>query len=315
MPSMERVLELRADAFADDVDVSDAMLSWSEERLTHFFESGGEDAGGGEATEPPAPSQPLPPPDRPLRILSLHGGGGNKSINQMQMARLKSTLGATNCTFDYLEGTRVWKDEEVDPNLKRMFGDGPYYGWYGVTNSKVPNGGQVNQINDPNYGQTLMDPSITFTYFEYEEALNRLEAHIESNGPYDLLSGFSQGAIMVTMLTARRLQRAAKGEGPPPSWKANLLLSALPPRASPYAPIFPPDGTPMHRTPPIASFPAIACMGRKDGFFSYGEDGLRSIYGKLQWFEHEGGHATAREAEVNDALAKAVWQAAGFSPP
>ena len=57
MPSMERLLELRAAAFADDVEVHAAMLSWDEERLSTYFES------GGKASAPP-------PPQRSLRVLS-----------------------------------------------------------------------------------------------------------------------------------------------------------------------------------------------------------------------------------------------------
>ena len=42
MPSMERVLELRGAAFADDVEVSESMCTWTEDRIINFFESGGD---------------------------------------------------------------------------------------------------------------------------------------------------------------------------------------------------------------------------------------------------------------------------------
>ena len=297
---MSRVLELRAEAFADDVDITDNMCDWDEPRLIRFFENGGEEV---EVAATPA----LVEATRPLRVLSLHGGGSNKKVNVMQMARLKRVFGDM-IELSYLEGTRVWKKEDLDANLVKMFGDGPYYGWYGVENDGGASTG-------PEYVKAMLDPSVTFTYFEYEEALDRLEAHISSTGPYDVLAGFSQGAIMITMLTARTLQRAAAGAGPPPSWRCNVLLSALPPRASPYAPIFPPGGTPMHAAPPITAHPAIACFGKKDMYFAYGQQGLRSIYSQLEWLEHAGGHETAKEPEVNDALARAIWRAAGFISP
>ena len=41
--SMERVLELRSEAFADDIEVGEHMVSWSEARLAAFFENGGEE--------------------------------------------------------------------------------------------------------------------------------------------------------------------------------------------------------------------------------------------------------------------------------
>ena len=42
MPTRARCEELRADAFAEDVPCSEAMLSWTEELVAAFFESGGE---------------------------------------------------------------------------------------------------------------------------------------------------------------------------------------------------------------------------------------------------------------------------------
>ena len=50
-------------------------------------------------------------------------------------------------------------------------------------------------------------------------------------------------------------------------------------------------------------------MGRQDPFAPYGRQGLGSIYGALEWFEHGGGHETAKEAEVNSEVAEAIWRA------
>ncbi|EOD14794.1 hypothetical protein EMIHUDRAFT_197363 [Emiliania huxleyi CCMP1516] len=254
MPSMERLLELRAAAFADDVEVHAAMLSWDEERLSTYFES------GGKASAPP-------PPQRSLRVLSLHGGGGNRNVNAMQVSRLRRALGPPDVVhFDFLEGDHAWKSENIDPRLVQLFGPGPYWGWYGVENAS----GHGQNDRDA-YVKAMMDPAVAFEYIGYEAALDRLERHISEHGPYDALVGFSQGAIM--------------------------------------APIFPPGGSPLHASPPIARLPAIACMGRQDPFAPYGRQGLGSIYGALEWFEHGGGHETAKEAEVNSEVAEAIWRA------
>ena len=56
--------------------------------------------------------------------------------------------------------------------------------------------------------------------------MDRLEAFIDGDeGPFDALLGFSQGAILITMLTARRLQRAQRGLAPPPTWSARFLAN------------------------------------------------------------------------------------------
>ena len=82
-----------------------------------------------------------------------------------------------------------------------------------------------------------------------------------------------------------------------------------------YAPIFPEGGNPFHPTPPIASMPCIACMGREDQWYEYGKKGLGSVYARLQWVEHAGGHEAAKEPAINDDVARRIWQAAGFAPP
>ena len=107
MPTMQHVLALRADCFADDVDVRDEMISWQDSDLIKYFESGGE--------ELPTRSAPMVadflaalegrPLRLPARILSLHGGGGNLAVNKMQMGRIKNALGP-NALFDFFHGHR-----------------------------------------------------------------------------------------------------------------------------------------------------------------------------------------------------------------
>ena len=231
--SLARIEEIQGENFADDVEIEfETMQHWTEEELAAFFVSGD-----------------VPPPSRPLRVLSLHGGGTNKKVNSMQLARLKRALGPPEAAaVDYFEGSRVWKDEEVSPFIMKMFGPGPYFGFYGVENDRGALTGT------PEYMEALMDPSASFVYLEYDSALDKLEAYMAANGPYDVLIGFSMGAIMITMLTARTLQRAAKGECAPPTWRCNVLLSALPPRASPYATVAP-------RWRATREFPVSACRG------------------------------------------------------
>lgn len=161
---MERVLELRSEAFADDLECWDEMTSWSEADLVAYFESGGATLPAAAAkvrchqTHAAAPARARRPAHRahrmdrpvptiqseadaqapasspaplrlPVRILSLHGGGGNKTVNMMQLARLKKALGP-QVQFDHINGTRQSADGDVDPRLKAMFGDGPYFGTY-----------------------------------------------------------------------------------------------------------------------------------------------------------------------------------------
>lgn len=252
MLTMERILELQADAFADDMTIEPTMLQWTEEQVKSFFAGEGAPTSA-PAAEPVVVAQPsvapstLRVPPRPLRFLSLHGGGSNKRINGMQVARVRRALERASqqrIDIDFLEGTRTTPLVEVDPLLKKLFGDGPYFSWYGVTND-----GEASRTN----AEKLNDPSVHYTYVEAEEALDRVEAFIEQHGPYDGLLGFSQGSIMLTMLTARRLRRASRGEAAPPSWRCNVLFAAMPPRASEYTPIYP-----TLAQPPLSDWPCVA---------------------------------------------------------
>jgi predicted esterase len=217
----------------------------------------------------------------------------------MQLSRLRRALGPSEaCTVDFLEATRV--TTQTDPMLKKLFGEGPYYNWYDVTNDR-----NIRMSTDPaRYIEALLDPSISFLYEGAEESMDQLERHIETSGPYDALVGFSQGGIIITMLTARRLQRAARGEATPPSWRCNVLLASMPPRTTAYAPAFP---EPL--SPPIsASYPCVAVVGKKDPFLQYARR-LQTLYGRMDWFEHAGGHESAKEPEVNTEVAAAIWRA------
>ena len=40
--SMERVLDVQAECMADDLAVDEKMIKWTEARLRHYFENGGE---------------------------------------------------------------------------------------------------------------------------------------------------------------------------------------------------------------------------------------------------------------------------------
>ena len=108
---------------ADDIEIDfEKMSLWTRQQVEAFFESGGLQLPQAIADfpEPKIEHTPPPPPRRaklPIRFLCLHGGGGNKVVAATQVRRLKTLFG-NDATFDYLEGPRIWPDDEVDKNLK-----------------------------------------------------------------------------------------------------------------------------------------------------------------------------------------------------
>ena len=172
----EQLEEARADAFADDMTITDQMLSWSVDQATTFFEGGGKDIPG------------------MIRILSLHGGGSNAKVNRSQVARLHRALGGPQAvSIDFFEGTRVAPDDIVDEQLKTMFGDGPYYEWYSFT----ADGYKLKE--HPKGNDAARDPSVVFEYQGMVETIDRLERELASNGPYHAVLTFSREGYNVCL--------------------------------------------------------------------------------------------------------------------
>ena len=279
---------IRDDCFADDLAIPLGATKWSRDDAVQYFESGGRK------------EIPCQTPSLPMRFLCLHGGGANQQIMMLQTARLRRAMGAHNVQLEFLEGTREQPREYVEKALLALTGpEAKFYSWYGVENDLM-----VSVADDPaGYIAALSDASVPFRYVGADAALDRVESHIERNGPYDALVGFSQGGVMVTMLTARLLERARRGEGAPPTWRCNVLISSLPPRIWTGAPA---------RTPRCAGFPAVSTMGSNDPFFAYAKTHLPPCYDDLVWLEHDGTHAAPPAGHATDTLAAAVWRALGF---
>ncbi|KAL3892496.1 MAG: hypothetical protein SGPRY_015078, partial [Prymnesium sp.] len=156
-----------ADALADDIPIEfDRMKHWTPDQAARYFESGG--------TEQPAlTGAPLRRVALPLRFLCLHGGGGNAAVSRAQTSKLERLFGE-DASFEHLEGPRIFPDDEVDAQLKvrssllqpsraliarhsrqTYFGEGPYYGWYGVDST--------DKSSRP-LAEKCEDDSVVFTY-------------------------------------------------------------------------------------------------------------------------------------------------------
>ena len=161
------------------------------------------------------------------RILCLHGGGTNEAIMRIQTAKLRAQLRG-EFDFEFLEGTHTV--EAVDPAIKKRFAGQQYLGWYDVKHDAAPGRDYIEALLDEQH--------VEFSYPGIDEALARVEGHIEASGPYNALLGFSQGAILITLLTALHLERARNGLGQPPSWQQNVLVCGMPVRANRFYSLF-----------------------------------------------------------------------------
>ena len=137
------------------------------------------------------------------------------------------------------------------------------------------------------------------------EAVAHVQAHIAECGPYDLLIGFSQGAMLATILTS--LLEKPDHVGRPPfgamdgvvasePWKMVVLVGGLEPRDHRLAELL--SGETLQT-------PSVHMRGEKDKLFEPGER-LLSRYsdadGQRLDIIHAGGHTFPRGREAYEQL-------------
>lgn len=218
----------------------------------------------------------------PKRVLCLHGGGTNEAVLVQQTAKLRAAM--KGVAFDFHEATRPYPLEEVDPRVRSRFGEqAGYFNWFGVEFDR-----EVTSVEE--YVPTLLDDSVAFRYVDAEAALDRLESTIQARGPYDALLGFSQGAILITLLTALKLRR-----GDSPSWRSNVCVCGMPVRDDSYRRLF---DTPL-------DFPSTLAFGTEDPFYPWATR-LRDAYREPTVIEYAEGHRFPHDRQANAALASAL---------
>ena len=141
-------------------------------------------------------------------------------------------------------------------------------------------------------------------YAGLPEAVAHVQAHIAEFGPYDLIIGFSQGAMLATILTSL-LEKPDHVRRPPfdavdgvalEPWKMVVLVGGMEPRDHRLAELL--SGETL-RTP------SVHMRGEKDKLFEPGGR-LLSRYsdadGQRLDIVHAGGHTFPREKEAYEQL-------------
>ena len=140
-------------------------------------------------------SAPPSPPPRPKRLLCLHGRRTNDGVMKYQTAQLKRYLAKTEpfreVELVFANGPHAGPTP-ADPMVGQMF-RGPYYEWW---DSRQGAAGE-------------------YVYEGAAAALRGLVAVLRERGPFDGIVGFSQGAIVATVLTALRQAAGDAGAAPP----------------------------------------------------------------------------------------------------
>ena len=234
-----------------------------------------------------APSSPLAsmsllstPSARRARIGLLHGGCSNSAIFRIQLKRFLAAAEALPL-FDFVDLGGSLPTEEVRFDER------------GLANMRLMRKtfGEDQRLFE--HAVTRYDDEGRFYYDRLDEGIAHLEATMRRRAPIDALIGFSQGANMATILSARA---CLKRDGAPPPFKALVLLENDPPA-------WHTKNVPELFTQPL-QVPALLVGGSTE---SPKTEEVGRLYAEPQHLRHNEGHRPLpKEAERCEALVEGM---------
>lgn len=150
------------------------------------------------------------------RVLCLHGWRTNGEILSMQMAALQANV-TIECLF--IDAPFPGKGEP-DKGIAFFYPDRPYYEWF-YRNRPYKGEGVENESK-----------SVAMIYENLEESMKYLTDHLEANGPYDGLLGFSQGCSMVTRLAKLQQESLKNALDSKSTFKFVIFIGGVPPQVN-----------------------------------------------------------------------------------
>jgi hypothetical protein len=137
----------------------------------------------------------------PLRFLVLHGFGSNSDVTTIQLQPLLRALMAQNLVddFEHMQGTI---DTPRGPGVGDFF-EGPFYSYY----HWPPTPSEKHELS-------------------IQDAYDDLDAHLEDDGPYDGVIGFSHGGTLLAGYLADLTTRQPTEELPV---RCAVFLCSFPP--------------------------------------------------------------------------------------
>jgi len=125
---------------------------------------------------------------RPLRILCIHGFMQSSSIFNRKTGALRKSV-AKWASIDYVQAPHEINIHDVFNNKPESMAENTYFSWWRMNAERTH-------------------------YNGWERSVEVLRDHVVSNGPYDCLIGFSQGASFLALVAAiASLQWEAKQRG------------------------------------------------------------------------------------------------------
>lgn len=228
-------------------------------------------------------------PPKKLRVLCLHGFRTNTRVMQDQTRALREALG-DSAEFIFLNGTREAAGPSDVTIETRYAASKPFYEWM---QNRMFDGSEF-ELDDTvesaklRAGGSPHGNDWGLLYLGLDQALEYMDEQLRRLGPFDVVVGFSQGAVLLTILTMWYLQHQSKQW-----WKLAVCVGGVRVSGINCLPLFTDEaGREM-----LVPLPSIHVIGKTDVLYAEGhkladmwvDHSLDAPLPKLV-FEHDGGH-------------------------
>ncbi|RLN63509.1 hypothetical protein BBJ28_00019486 [Nothophytophthora sp. Chile5] len=244
-------------------------------------------------------------PPKKLRVLCLHGFRTNRQVMESQTRGLREALGP-QAEFVFLNApfeARGPTDEVID----KMFGHtAPFYEWWKARSLEKEEQDDIEASEGIPLGTS---DRWNLEFEDIDQALEYMDEQLQALGEFDVAVGFSQGSIMITLLSMWYLTKLNKRW-----WKLVVCVCGVRVRGINVRELFETHEGEMIQVP----FPSIHIAGQKDSLYEeslrlqemYVEHAKGSPLERLL-LEHDGGHkfpSPGRHQAFYASLAHTIWQ-------
>jgi predicted esterase len=202
-----------------------------------------------------------------------------------QTRALRQALG-DKAEFSFLNGP-FEAQGPTDADIERVHAnDAPFYEW--VAAKRV----DTALLDEATHNTTSITSPNKEWYFEFvglDHMVEYVDEYLQRQGPFDVVVGFSQGAVVLTSLSMMYLERDIRW------WNLCVCVGGVRVRGVSMRPYFEkPDGS----GPKLVPFPSIHIIGKNDPLYSESiklaemyEDDPEGATIPKKVFEHDGGHS------------------------
>mmetsp|Transcript_96928 Transcript_96928/g.312959 ORF Transcript_96928/g.312959 Transcript_96928/m.312959 type:complete len:591 (+) Transcript_96928:67-1839(+) len=274
---------------------------------------------------------------RKLRVLCLAGGHSCIPVIKFQTNQLKMALGRDAAEFTYIEGTKDWEWYEGEPKVsdmeERIAGGKQLKNWY--FDRVHEEGGEEKEIlglkahvrTNRENSKKQFDPTSVVEYFDIDAVVEDLISYIDKEGPFDVVVGFSQGAIFMHLLIAYMRKRAVAGREKYPHrwqharhsadqmpWRISVFFNGMHVRDKNYFHLF---------DKKLEGHPTVFVYGKEDEYYEYARDGFgnkpqEEYYDNPLVLVHNQSHEfpsqMPRAKEIYDKVCAQIWRHCGGKP-